>query len=318
MSNPMGNIFHSPEMFRVFAQAARHHPKQWAAVDRNGKIAALLIPVEVSVMPRPLHYLTTRAVAYGSVLCQPGEEGRQALALLLEVYRRNLGHDILFTELRHLTDHVSLQTVLANAGFRHEDHLNYIIDLTQPEDTLWRQISSSGRYHIRTAEKRGVAVEDASDVSQVTEAYGLLEKVYSRVQVPLPDISLFQAAFKELSPSSLLKLFVARLGDQPIGAVFNFYYKDRGIGWYAGADREFSKYSATELLVWHSIRWAKRAGMMVFDFGGAGKPGEAYGPRDYKAKFGGELVNYGRDLCIHAPRLLRVSEFGYRIVRQFL
>ena len=55
----------------------------------------------------------------------------------------------------------------------------------------------------------------------------------------------------------------------------------------------------------------------MYDFGGAGKPDEEYGVRDFKAKFGGELVCYGRNTCVHAPVLLQFSRFGYDILRRF-
>ena len=36
-------------------------------------------------------------------------------------------------------------------------------------------------------------------------------------------------------------------------------------------------------------------------FGGAGKPDKPYGVRDYKLKFGGQLVNWGRFEKVHKP-----------------
>jgi hypothetical protein len=56
----------------------------------------------------------------------------------------------------------------------------------------------------------------------------------------------------------------------------------------------------------------------VFDFGGGGRADEEYGVRDFKAKFGGELVNYGRNVCVHGPVRLALSRAGYRLTRRFL
>lgn len=58
-------------------------------------------------------------------------------------------------------------------------------------------------------------------------------------------------------------------------------------------------------------------GYRLYDFG-TGRPDVEYGVRDFKAKFGGELVCYGRNTCVHAPRLLWLSERGYRLVRRWL
>ncbi|MDH4208252.1 MAG: hypothetical protein OEV76_05210, partial [Anaerolineae bacterium] len=54
----------------------------------------------------------------------------------------------------------------------------------------------------------------------------------------------------------------------------------------------------------------------VYDFGGAGKADEEYGVRDFKAKFGGDLVCYGRNTCVHAPFRLAMSKLGYEGYRR--
>jgi serine/alanine adding enzyme len=40
--------------------------------------------------------------------------------------------------------------------------------------------------------------------------------------------------------------------------------------------------------------------------------------RDFKAKFGGELVCFGRNTCVHAPGALWLSKQGYRLLRRWL
>jgi hypothetical protein len=51
----------------------------------------------------------------------------------------------------------------------------------------------------------------------------------------------------------------------------------------------------------------------LFDFGGAGKPCEKYGVREFKAKFGGELVSFGRYIFVHSPFLFGLCKVGYGI-----
>jgi len=316
-ANPDGNIFHTPEMFQVFSRAARHHPTCWAAVDKASRPLALLTPVEVAVLSRPFHLLSSRAVAYGGALCERSERGRRALAGLLEVYSHYPHAAAVFTELRNQTDAAEFQTVFEDQGFRFEGHLNYLVDLTQSEAVLWRRINRSGRQGIRAAEKKGVTVVEAKTEADVGAGYEILRDIYSRTHVPLADRSLFMAAFRLLAPRGMLKLFLAHYDGRTVGAVFNLHYKDRIIGWYGGADRAFHGLATNELLIWHAIRWGQEHGMATFDFGGAGKPGEPYGPREFKAKFGGELVNYGRNTCVHAPWRLRIAEAGYGLRRHF-
>jgi lipid II:glycine glycyltransferase (peptidoglycan interpeptide bridge formation enzyme) len=305
-------------MFRVFERAKGHHPILWAAVDSGDRPLALLLPVRVTLMSGLLYRLTTRNVVYGSVLCAPGTEGQEALKMLLRTYNRKVRGKVLFTELRNLSDLSDLQPVLSECGFAHEEHLNFLVDLEQPEEELWRKIKKSGRKSVRTSHNRGTIVEEVSEQQKVTIAYQLLEEVYARVQVPLVSPTLFEAALDILSPRGMFKIFVARIDEHYIGTCLLLAHRERILYWYAGSDRAFSSYAPGELLIWHTLKWAKEQGFHMFDFGGAGKPDEDYGPRRFKAKFGGTLVNYGRNTCIHAPMRLNISRMGYRFVRRFL
>jgi lipid II:glycine glycyltransferase (peptidoglycan interpeptide bridge formation enzyme) len=86
-------------------------------------------------------------------------------------------------------------------------------------------------------------------------------------------------------------------------------------GWYGGMDRAYSKYVPNELLMWNVLKWGAENGYCQYDFGGAGRPDEEYGVRDFKAKFGGKLVCYGRNTYIHLPGALWLSKQGYQVVR---
>jgi len=316
--NPAANVFHTPEMLRVFARTAGYRPGLWAAVDGGARPLALLAPVEIAVLGGPLRRLTARAVAYGSVLAAPGAEGTEALATLLTTYRRDAGGRVLFTELRNLSDTTPWRPALEAGGFAYEDHLNFLIDLARPPETLWAGIRSNARRNIQKAQREGVVVEEATDAAQVPEAYAILRGVYRRLQVPLTDQALFQAAFDILQPAGLFKIMLAHVEDKVIGVMTLLLHAGVIIYWYTGVDKAYSAYRANDLLVWHALDWGSRNGYHTFDFGGAGKPDEEYGVRDFKAKFGGELVSYGRYQCVHAPRLLRLSEAGYGLLRRFL
>jgi len=55
--------------------------------------------------------------------------------------------------------------------------------------------------------------------------------------------------------------------------------------------------------------------MEVFDFMGAGNPYENYGVRDFKKRFGGEIVEYGRFIKINNSFLYKIGEFGLNIIK---
>lgn len=312
-----GNIYHTPEMFRVYARAKGHRPTVWASVDEAGCPLALLLPVEITLLDGLLHSLTTRAVVYGSVLAAPGSQGQAALATLLRAYRRAT-RGVLFTELRNLSALPEAQPVLAAHGFVYEGHLNFLVDLSAPEEVLWGKMTKSGQQSVRTSRNKGTAVNEVTDKAQLAQAYRLLQEVYARVQVPLTDLSLFEAAFDILGPRGMFKAFLAQADGQNLGACLLLAGHGRIIDWYAATDRQFAAYAPMEALIWHAICWGKRQGFRLFDFGGAGRPEEAYGPRKFKAKFGGELVDMGRNVCVHAPLRFQLSQRGYQLLRRFL
>ncbi len=318
-AHPQGAVFHTPEMFQVFECAKGYSPSVWATIDRDGRVLALLLPSLVTTLPGWLRHLSTRAIVYGSVLCASGAEGQQALALLLRQYRQEVDRAVLFTELRNLSSLDELQPTLREQGFVYEDHLSYVVDLKRPSEAVFHSIGPRTRKHIRRGLRLGqVTIREANTQEDVAAGYHLLRQSYQAARVPLADRSLFEAAFDLLHPKGMIRFLLADVGQTPIAASVELVYKDVIYGWYSGLDRAYGHYLPNELLTWHILQWGAENGYAVYDFGGAGKPGENYGVRNFKAKFGGRLVNYGRNVCVHAPARLRLSQAGYQLVRKFL
>ena len=317
-SNPRANIFHTPEMFQVFARARGCRPTLWATVDAENRILALFLPVEMTVLNGLLRAFTTRAVVFGGALAVPGEEGQRALALLLQAYNRAVRRSVLFTELRNVFDPSGLQPVLSDSGFASEGHLNFLIDVSRPEAELWQQINSGARRNIQKAAKSGVVVEELCDPKDIPAAYAVLRNVYKRIQVPLPDLSLFQAAFDILRPAGMVRILAARQNGTTLGVLFLLVHKGIATYWYTGCLREHSALRPADLLVWSALQSCKQLNCHTYDFGGAGRLDEEYGVRDFKAKYGGQLVNFGRHVCTHAPWRFKLTRRGYQLVRRFL
>lgn len=319
-NNPNSNIFHTPEMFKVYANTKRYKPTLWAAVNDNGHTLALLLPVQITLREGLTHYLTTRAVVYGSILWEQDNDGGKALTLLLKTYTHKVDGAPLFTELRNLWDiNAIVSPTLREQGFIYEEHLNYLIDLGRSPEAIFLGFTTGMRKIIRRGLNRGdVVIEEVKELEQIASCYDLLGKTYQNVHVPLADRSLFEAAFDILHPKGMVRFTRARVGDAFVAASIELLYKDVVYGWYGGSDRAYSNYPVNELLIWHIFQWGAEKGYRVYDFGGAGKPNQEYGVRDFKAKFGGTLVCFGRYTFVHAPLLLRISALGYEIVRKFL
>ena len=313
--HPQGNIFHTPEMYQVFERARGYRPLLWAAIDQAGQVQALLLPVQVTLMNGPLRRLTTRSIAYGGVLFSGDAVGEQAFEILLRHYSVSSRQAALFTELRHLSDASAAQPILNQFGYTFEEHLDYLVDLRGSPGDVLQKIGSRTRKHIRQAlHKRTVIVDEIYDLNLLPAWYELVRKSYTVANVPLADFSLFEAAFRILQPRGMAKFWLARINSSYVAASVELLFKDTIYGWYSGVDRQYAKETPGELLMWRVLEQGNRDGFKTYDFGGAGKPNEENKIRDFKAKFGGQLVCFGRNIRIHTPLLLRLSSLGYRVL----
>lgn len=316
---PGATIFHSPEMSKVFNQVKGHKAHLWAAVDSGGRVQALLTPVEVTLMDGVLANLTTRMIAYGSVLFAPTADGEVALTELLQAYRAEIGQQALFTELRNLYDLSTIQPTLESCQFEFEGHLNYLIDLDRPVEDIMQSIGKRTRKQLRRGLRQGeVVISEVTRREELDEWYNVLQRTYNAAQVPLGDKSLFTSAFDILQPRGMIKFLLASVEGTLVSCSAELLFKDVIYGWYGGTDRAYSAYIPNELLIWHLLEWGAQNGYRVYDFGGAGKPDEEYGVRDFKAKFGGDLVNFGRNTCVHSANRLKLSKLGYKMYQRFL
>ncbi len=308
-------IFHTPEMQEVFARVPGHTPLLWAAVDDRGIPAALFTPVIVTLKGGLWRPLTSRAVAYGGVLAERSERGLDALAAVLRAHNAAV-RSPLFTELRHMHDPTAWQPALTAAGYRWEPHLNFLLPMEEGEEGLWRRMNRTARKNVRKAEREGVQVRPVQEREEVRVCYGFLEEVYARARVPLAPPELFLAVFDVLVPRGMAYFWLAYHRGRPIATRVTLAYRGRLVDWYGGATASARHVRPDDFLVWHVLRWGVRAGYKVFDFGGAGHPDSHHGIRAFKAKFGGDRVNYGRSTYLHHPLLFHAAQGAYALWRK--
>ena len=161
-----------------------------------------------------------------------------------------------------------------------------------------------------------IEIREITGSESLPEFYGLIKETYKKAKIPLADISLFKSAYDVLAPCGMVKYFFATYNNINIGAQAFLLYKDRIFAWYLGAAKEYLNYHPNEYLTWYILKWGKCQGFRVFDFGGAGKPGVKYGPRDYKREFGGDEVNYGRHKKIYKPLATKITDTGFRLSKK--
>jgi serine/alanine adding enzyme len=319
LSSPEGNIFQTPALASVFQGARRSTPFAYAALrDNESEPSALLSGVTVGVLGGPFGRFSSRNVLYGGLLVggKPGDS--DALAPLVETYDGRAKRGVLMSEIRNLHPTERFRKDLEREGYQYRDYLNYLIDLGAGPEALLSGFSSSCRRNIRKAESLGIQVREIEDPAQLAVFYGLIQKTYSRAKVAYADFSLFRRAFDLLRPVRLVAFYLGFLGNVAVAGRVVLLFKDTVYDWYAGSDPTHFKTCANELLVWHAIRSGIQMGFRTYDFGGAGYPDEPYGVRDFKSRFGGSLVQFGRYSKVYSRARFKAAKAGYGIFRRFI
>lgn len=86
--------------------------------------------------------------------------------------------------------------------------------------------------------------------------------------------------------------------------------------WFVcGEDRQYKNVYPSICATWGGIEYAAQNGIPLFDFMGAGKPDIEYGVRDFKAEFGGTLVEHGRFCYVANPMLFFIGRLGVKLLK---
>jgi serine/alanine adding enzyme len=215
----------------------------------------------------------------------------------------------IYVEVRISFDTADLRGAFERQGFTFVPHLNFLLEVKGEEDAL-NTLSSTRRREIRGSLAAGAAYGEAANEQEVADLYGILATLYrEKVRKPLPSRELFL----RLHTSPYGRVFVVRHGGRVIGGSAGPVYKDRVIYyWYACGDNTIRGVHASVLATWAPIEHAARHGIKQLDFMGAGKPGQGYGVHDFKARFGGAEVSYGRYERVLNRPLYRLGVSGLK------
>jgi len=164
----------------------------------------------------------------------------------------------------------------------------------------------------------GACIEEPQSEDEVKIYYHLLLDLYkNKVRKPLPDWSFFKEFYYNSLEGKLGIIRLIKVKNRIIGGILSPITNSKNIyEWYVvGLDGEYKKQFPSILATWIPIDYALTNQLQHFDFMGLGKPDVHYGVRDFKMKFGKEVVNYGRFGRRNNKILYKLVEFGYNIAR---
>src|SRR5262249_46562641 len=157
-------------------------------------------------------------------------------------------------------------------------------DLTKPEHFLFDGMTAACRRCIRKAEKSGVKIEEAHDPGFADEYYQQLLGVFARQKlVPTYNVERVRALIGHLEPVGRVLLLRARDADGKCIAtgVFPGFNKVAEF-WGNASIRSSQIFRPNELMHWYAMRYWKRRGAEIYDWGGEGKYKEKYGCVPYQ------------------------------------
>lgn len=299
--HPNGNIFQSHNLYEVYKKTKDNKPIFLACTNSSGKIIGVLMGILLFSKNPLIKPFSSRCIIWGGPIVE--HNNLFAAKALISELNKKVSKKTVYIQFRNIFETTLFDLTFEKLGYSKEDHLDIIIDLKKGEEALWKEIHPSRKKQIRRSIKRGCSVDviEKLDSHIIEKCYDMLENTYKMVGLPCPSFDFFNQAFKELSSTNHLKAFIAYYGKKIIGFRFVLIFNDLIYDWYAASDRLFSDKYPNDILPWEVLRWGIKNNYATFDFGGAGKPGKKYGVRDYKMKFGGKLVNYGRYQKINKP-----------------
>ncbi len=310
-NHPNGNIFQTRWMYELYKTVKGYQPLALLLTDSQGALAGVLLALIITNGPPLLSRFTARAIITGGPLVR--DDNPQLIEHIIKAYLEKINGRAVYSQVRNLFK-MPGEEIFKHAGFTFTDHLDIHISLEPGKDELLSYVHKERRRNIGRAENKGVLFSEVTSSGELLQGINLVRATYRTIGLPAPpDPLLLNAALSH----SYARAFACKYEGIMIAFRIVLCYKDMVYDWYAGSDSQYHNKYPNDYLPWKIILWSKEKGYKVFDFGGAGKPGVPYGVREYKLKFGGRLVNFGRFERIHKPLLMRTGKAAIILYKWF-
>ncbi len=150
-------------------------------------------------------------------------------------------------------------------GFGTKVKITYLLFPSDFEQ-LFSQLRSNIRSKIKKATKKGIIVEQSSDVQTIIN---FTLEAYQRKNTDFPfDPQLIAQLDKQLSARNQRTIYIAKLNNATIAAIFMAYDKTTCYYLFSGFDPKYQNLGAVNLLIWTAITECLKH-KLIFDFEGS-------------------------------------------------
>lgn len=284
------------------------------AVEEGSHLTGVIVGYLTRARSPIVQHFSHRAIILGGAMLDAAISD-EALTLLLQTLREGLSQQkAIYIEFRNFHDYSRWRKVFTYNGFTYQPHLNFHIDTSSPA-VVEQNLGKSRKRDIRTSIREGITAIQHPTLEQVREYYTLLQTLYrTKVKTPLFSWAFFEQLYNAESGRFLLCAYEGRI----IGGTVCVCLPRKGVyEWFVcGEDGKYEHIFPSSYATYLGICYAAEGDYPIFDMMGAGKPDEAYGVRDFKARFGGKEVEHGRYLHICHPLLYRIGTIGVKILKK--
>ena len=260
-------------------------------------------------------WLSRRMIIYGGPLIRgkSQEEDQLIINRLLSALDTYASSRAIYIEFRNNYNTSYLQKTFEACGYQFRPHLNYLVK-TDNEVAVRKRMSKSRLRQIKTSLKNGAKIVEAQNEEEIKTFYNILKDLYqTKVKKPLPEFDFFL----KIGRSPQFKIFLVLYEEEIIGGIACPIFANRIIyEWYICGKTGVAKgVYPSVLATWAPIQYGLDNQYEFFDFMGAGSPDQPYGVREFKARFGGEEVNFGRYQKILNKTFYNVGKLGLKVYK---
>ena len=313
-SSPVATWFQTPEAYRFFSSLSFIEAFALGVKD-EGVLKGVVVGYIQKDGGKIKQYFSRRAIVIGGPLLSD-DISDEELGLLLSALKKRLQKKVIFIETRNFNDYSRWRSVFEQSGFAYEPHYDVHVD-TSSMELVNSKLDRNRRRNIKKALENGVLMDENPSADDLTRLYSMLEDLYTtKVKTPLFPFEFFEKLSK--TPSS--RFFMAKNAEgQLLGGMVCVVLDNRAVyAWLAcGDDSNYKALSPSVMVNYAGVSYAARHGISRFDFMGAGKPDDGgYGVRDFKLKFGGELVEFGRYVCVGNRVLFGIGKLAVSVLKK--
>ena len=321
--SPYATWFQTKEAYEFYTSNPEEMTPFAVGIEENGYLVGVIVGYTTQETNPIKQLLTCRSIIIGGPLLA-NDISETALAELLNAvaqcpasrlspFASRLTNPI-YIESRNFHDYSKWRNIFEANGFAYQPHLNFHVD-TSSVEVVDKNLGKSRKRDIRTTIRDGVTPVYQPTIEQVKQYYQILQNLYAtKVKTPLFSWNFFEQLHRTEHARFILTEYQGRI----IGGTVCMELPNRALyEWFAcGEDGVYDHIYPSCYATYLGIKYAAESGCQIFDMMGAGKPEEAYGVRDFKAKFGGEMVEHGRFLCVRKPLLYWIGKIGVKLLKR--